>query len=92
MGEHQGHKVAVKVLRVYSTSDFKKITSVSHRPMLGKSLYRRSDDPCDRIDILQGSYNMEDPSPSKRGPAVRGDDGGKSLCNGLGMDGQWKYQ
>lgn len=28
-GEHQGRKVAVKVLRVYSTSDFFKITSVS---------------------------------------------------------------
>jgi len=30
MGEHQGRKVAVKVLKVYSTSDFNKITSVSH--------------------------------------------------------------
>jgi hypothetical protein len=27
-GEHEGLKVAVKVLRVYSTSDFEKITSV----------------------------------------------------------------
>jgi len=28
-GEHRGRHVAVKVLRVYSTSDFDKITSVS---------------------------------------------------------------
>ena len=27
-GESQGHQVAVKVLRVYSTSDFEKITNV----------------------------------------------------------------
>jgi len=33
-GQHQGFNVAVKVLRVYSTSDFEKITSVSsHRPV-----------------------------------------------------------
>jgi len=48
MGEHQGCKVAVKVLRVYSTSDFNEVTSVSHCPRLGKSSYRRSDDRCDR--------------------------------------------
>ena len=33
-GEHQGCHVAVKVLRVYSTSDFGKVTSVSpHDPL-----------------------------------------------------------
>ena len=36
MGKHQGRKVAVKVLRVYSTSDFNKITSVGHHPRLAK--------------------------------------------------------
>ena len=92
MGEHQGHKVAVKVLKVYSTSDFNKITSVSHRPRLGKSSYQRSDDRCDRADILQGSCNMEDPLPSKCAPAAGSDDGRKALCNGFGMDGQWEYQ
>ena len=30
MGEHQGCKVAVKVLRVYTTSNINKITSVGH--------------------------------------------------------------
>jgi len=43
-------------------------------------------------DILQGSCNMEDPLPSKCASAVGSDDGGKALCNGFGMDGQWKYQ
>ena len=39
MGEHQGRKVAVKVLRVYSTSDLNKVTSVGHYPRLAKSVY-----------------------------------------------------
>ena len=30
LGEHQGLKVAVKVLRIYSTSDFDKIINVSY--------------------------------------------------------------
>jgi len=36
MGEHQGRKVAVKVLRVYSTSDLDKITTVGHHQRLAK--------------------------------------------------------
>ena len=39
MGEHQGRKVAVKVLRVYSTSDLDKITNVSRHPKLANSVY-----------------------------------------------------
>ena len=37
MGEHQGRKVAVKVLRVYSTSNLGKIVNVSPREGLVKS-------------------------------------------------------
>jgi len=37
MGAHQGHDVAVKVLKVYSTSDFNKITSVSYHPRLAET-------------------------------------------------------
>jgi len=39
MGEHHGRKVAVKVLRVYSTSDLDKIINVGHRPRLAMSAY-----------------------------------------------------
>ena len=35
---------------------------------------------------------MEEPTPSECAPAVGSDNGGKSLCDGLGMDDQWKYQ
>ena len=39
MGEHQGRKVAVKVLRVYAISDLEKIVTVGRRLKLVKSLY-----------------------------------------------------
>jgi len=83
MGEHQGCKVAVKVLRVYSASDLDKITSVSHHPR-----------PKVRIeelmivviaDILQGSCHMEDPPPPERAPVVGSDNGRGALCNGWSM-------
>ena len=91
MGEHRGRKVAVKVLKVYLTSDFNKITSVSHHLRVAESVYRRIDDHRDCADVLQGGCDMEDPSPSECAPAVGSDDGGKALCDGLGMDGQWEY-
>jgi len=92
VGEHQGHKVAVKVLKVYSTSDFNKITSVGHHLRFAKSTYRRADDRCDRTDVLQGSHNVEEPLPSECASAVGSDDGEKGLRNGLRVDGQWEYQ
>ena len=91
MGNHQGRKVAVKVLKVYSTDDFNKITSVGHHPRLAKDVYRRANDRRDHIDVLQGSCNMEGPPPSECTPAVGSDDGEKSPCDGFGVDGQWEY-
>jgi len=91
-GEHQGLKVAVKVLRVYSTSDFNRITSVSRHLKLVKSTFRRVHDRCDRTDVLQGSRNMEDPLSSECAPAVGSDNGGEALCDGFRMDGQWEHQ
>ena len=92
MGKHQGRKVAVKVLKVYSTNDFNKITSVSHHSRLVESAYRTADDRRDRTDVLQGSCDVEEPSPSECALAVGSDDGGKALCDGFGMDGQWEYR
>ena len=75
MGNHQGRKVAVKVLKVYSTDDFNKITSVGHHPRLAKDAYRRANDRGDRTDVLQGSCDMEGPLPSECTPTVGSDDG-----------------
>ena len=41
-GKHRGHHVAVKVLRIYSTSDYNKIVSVGSRSLL-KSMRRPAD-------------------------------------------------
>ena len=57
-----------------------------------RSAYPRADDHCDRVDVLQGSHNVEKPLPSECAPAVGGDNGEKTLRNGLRMDGQWEYQ
>jgi len=92
MGEHQGRTVAVKVLKVYSTSDFNKITSVGRYLRFAKSAYRRADDHCDRADVLQGSHNVEEPLPSKCAPTVGSDNGEEAVCDGLRMDGQWEHQ
>ena len=91
VGDYLGRKVAVKVLKVYSTNDFNKITSVSHHSRLVKSAYRTADDRRDRTDVLQGSCDVEEPPTSECAPAVGSDDGGKALCDGFGMDGQWEY-
>jgi len=91
MGKHQGRKVAVKVLKVYSTSDFNKIASVGRHPRLSESAYRRADNCYDRADVLQGNCNMEVPPPSECAPAVGSDDGEKCLCDGFGMDDQWEH-
>jgi len=92
MGEHRGRTVAVKVLKVYSTSDFNKITSVGHHQSFSKSVYRRADNHYDRADVLQGSHYVEEPLPSECAPAVGSNNGEKALCNGLRMDGQWEHQ
>ena len=84
MGEHQGRKVAVKVLRVYSTSDLDRITSVGCCPKLTASVYRGADHDC--ADVLQGSCNVEKSPPSKCASVVRGDNEQKALRDGLGMD------
>ena len=61
-GEHQGCHVAVKVLRVYSTSDFDKVTTVGSH-IVSESVSWLAD--LDHVEVLQGSHNMERPSPSK---------------------------
>ena len=63
MGEHQGLKVAVKALRVYSTSDFSKIINVGYFFGSQISVFHILTVTC--TEVLQGGYNMEISSPSK---------------------------
>ena len=62
MGEYQGRQVAVKVLKVYLTSDFDKIANVGRSRRRARSRWEA--DPY-HVEVLQGSYDVEDPSPSK---------------------------
>ena len=61
-GEYQGRHVAVKVLRVYSTSEFVKITRVGSCG-LAKIVRREAD--ADYAEVLQRGCNMGGSPPSK---------------------------
>jgi hypothetical protein len=80
-GEHQGLKVAVKVLKVYMTSDFDKITSVGHHLKLSNDENRGAD--CDCVEVLSGSRDMEKFKPPKRAPTVGSDNERQTLRDGI---------
>ena len=88
MGEYQGTKVAVKVLRVSESSDFDKITSVGRCPRHSDSVGGVNSD-C--IEILQGGHDVEKSPPSKRAPIVGSDDEQQALCNDIGVDGSREH-
>ena len=90
MGEYQGGKVAVKVLRIYTTSNLDKITSVGHSLKLPNGVYQADD--CDLVEVLQGGNDVEKSSPSERAPTVGSDNAWQTFCNGVRMDGQREYQ
>jgi len=71
-GKCQDRPVAVKILRVYSTSDFEKIIRVGSH-VLSRSLHRRL--MLAVVEVLQGGRDVEDSSSSKRTPAVGSDNG-----------------
>ena len=88
-GKHKGRHVAVKVLRVYSTSDFNKITGVGSRSLL-KWVFNLL--ILAVVEVLQGGCDVECSSSSKRATAVGGDDGHPPLLDGIGVDGKWEHQ
>ena len=88
-GKHKGRHVAVKVLRVYSTSDFVKITGVGCHNLLkwvfGPLILVV-------VEVLQGGRDVECPSSSERATAVGCDDGHPPLLDGIGVDGKWEHK
>jgi len=90
VGDHGGRQVAVKVLRVYSTSDFKKITSVG---CLHSILNIRAGKlTATHVGVLQGSHDMENPSPSKCVATLGSHDEQRGIHNGIGVDDKWEHQ
>ena len=68
-GQHQGYFVAVKVLRVYSTSNFDKIKNVSWRYVVRCFALTLA---C--VEVLQGSHDVENVAPSERAATIGSDD------------------
>ena len=67
--QYDGKEVAVKILRVYLTSNFEKIRKV------GCSRRVRVDElTASRIEVLQGGYDLEGPSSPERVATARCDD------------------
>ena len=85
-GRHQGYHVAVKVLRVYASSNFEQITRVSLHSLSKCQLILTV------VEVLQRSCDLEDPSSPKRATAVGSDHGQSSFCDGFGVDGSWEHQ
>ena len=88
-GKYRDLQVAVKVLRVYSTSDFEKIKSVRFK-ILSKGTI------CPLIlaitEVLQRSRCLEDSSTSKRFTTPWSDNNQFSLGDDIGVDDKRKYQ
>ena len=63
-GKYQGREVAVKVLKVYQTSDFDKIMRVGHRYIWWCKVCV-SELIVTPAEVLQGGYDLENPSPRK---------------------------
>ena len=86
--KHGDLDVAIKVIRTYSGKVLDKFIGVGlcytsgHRvltTMLGS-------------EILQGGRHVEFPATSKYPATSRGDDVRESVCDGIRLDGEWKYQ
>ena len=86
--EHKGREVAVKVLKVYASSNLTKVTKVCSS--LSKSVCWVAD--VDYTEILQGGCYMEISSPSECATVIGSDDDRKSADNGFGMDGEREHQ
>jgi len=83
---YKGQKVAVKVLRVYTSDNFDMILSVSVQsvhvtPGLNETF----------TEILPGGGDMEAPQTSKHPPTPRCDLRRISICYGLGVDGEREH-
>ena len=70
-GEHGGREVAVKVLRTYSNSDFKKIVGVSSQMRF--LLHANPLTEC-HTEVLQGGCDVENPPASEYSAADRSED------------------
>ena len=88
-GKYRDRDVAIKVLRTYSDSDLRKIVGVGYRLCFLPTFVILT---VLRVEILQGGGDVENPPAPKRAAVDGGDNVRDPLCNGIKMDGEWKYQ
>ena len=82
---YDGKEVAAKVLKVYSTSDFEQIRKVGYsQHFVGIDKLTMS-----WVEVLQGGYDVEGPSPPERIAAARCDDNRESVRDDIRVDGKW---
>ena len=88
-GERRGQEVAVKVLRVYSNDALQGVVRVGSSLRATPRAFRAD---LRFTEILQGGRGMEVP-PASECPTTNWSDGvGRSLRNGIEMDGTWGHQ
>ena len=90
MGDHQGLRVAVKVLRVYRMSDFNEIRMVRCASTVPTILVGTLN--ATHAEVLQGSYHVGSSWPPERVATARSDDGRESIYNDIGMDDKREHQ
>ena len=88
-GSYCSQDVAVKVIRTYSSDELQKVINVSCHFC---SIYTHYVPKVLLVDLLQGSCSVEIPSTPQYPTAIRNIDVGKSVRNGVKVDGKWKHQ
>ena len=82
---------AIKVLRLHSGSDLRKITRVSSDHIY-HSILPSGGLTATRVEVLQGGHNVEGSQSSKRSSTIGNPEGQvpTQVCNGVGVDGEWE--
>ena len=90
-GQHQGRDVAAKVLRVYSKDGSEMVRRVGCQ-WCSQLVMWTNDLTIPRVEVLQGSCDVESPPPSKHTTTTRCNDDGYSIRDGVGMDGKREHK
>ena len=83
---YQGRRVALKVVRVYITSDLEVILGVNFSSPLRHTWLNEW-----TTEILSRGCCLETPLASKHRPAPRSDGERTPVCFGLRVDGEWEH-
>jgi len=86
-GQYNGQEVAAKALRVSLTTDFKQTRKVSSLRLTVST----NETTWLHTEILQGGHTLEGPLPSERVTTFGCNNGGETVRDGIGVDGEWEH-